>query len=79
MIVASPASNAVAPTVPNRLYIYPANRGKAKANTDRRNALPAIADAETDLYATTRYVKVELNEKHTPVPNGMDAIIGTTQ
>lgn len=45
MIVINPASRAVAPTVPSRWYIAPANRGKAAAKDDRIALLAAIADA----------------------------------
>lgn len=38
-----------------------------------------MAEAATGRYATTRYVKTEVKEKHTPVPKGMDAIMGTIQ
>lgn len=44
---AKPASKAVAPTVPNLLYIAPAKRGKAAANVERNALFPASADAAT--------------------------------
>jgi hypothetical protein len=59
--------------------MYPANRGKAHANAHLRNEFPAIADAATGRYATTRYVSVELKEKEIDVPKGIDPIIGTIQ
>ena len=43
--VVSPASSAVAPTVPSRWYICPANSGKAAAEVVRTKAFAAIADA----------------------------------
>lgn len=58
--VANPANNAVAPTVPRRLYIGPDTSGKTAAKADRRNEFPAIADAAYGLYATTRKVKTEV-------------------
>lgn len=54
MIVVRPANNAVAPTVPNRSYIAPANRGNPAANADRSALLLAMADAAIGRYATTR-------------------------
>jgi hypothetical protein len=77
--VVSPAKSAVAPTVPRRLYIYSAIRGKAQARIVLKKVLPAMAEAATGLYATTRYVNTEVKVKQIPAPNGMDAIIGTTQ
>lgn len=43
--VVKPASKAVAPTVPRRLYIASANRGKTAAKLERIKLLPAMADA----------------------------------
>jgi len=63
IIVVRPASNAVAPTVPNRSYIAPANRGNAAAKADRRALLLAMADAAIGRYAVTRYVNVDVNTK----------------
>lgn len=45
MIVVKPASNAVAPTVPSRLYIAGANSGNAAANVHLSALLLAIAEA----------------------------------
>ena len=56
MRVASPASKAVAPTVPSRSYICPAKSGNAAANDVRTAAFAAIADAAIGRYAVTRYV-----------------------
>lgn len=53
-MVITPANNAVAPTVPRAVYIWPANNGKAQANDDRANAFAAIADAAMGRYAITR-------------------------
>ena len=63
IIVVRPANNAVAPTVPNRSYIAPANRGNAAANADRSALLLAMADAAIGRYAVTRYVNVDVNTK----------------
>lgn len=63
MSVVRPANNAVAPTVPNRSYIAPANRGNAAAKADRRALLLAMADAAIGRYAVTRYVNVDVNTK----------------
>lgn len=77
MSVVSPASRAVAPTVPRRSYIWPANSGNTAANVDRSALLLAIADAAIGRYATTRYVNVDVKMKYTPAPNGTDAMMGT--
>lgn len=74
-----PASSAVAPTVPSRVYIWPANNGKAAANEDRANALAAIADAAIGRYATTRYVNVPLKQRMKPAPKPVEAMMGTIQ
>lgn len=79
IIVVSPAKSAVAPTAPSRSYMYLATRGKVHAKTDLQKVLPAIAEAATGLYATTKYVNTEVKVKQIPAPNGMDAIIGTIQ
>jgi len=41
--------------------------------------LEAIADAAIGRYAVTRYVKVDVNANSMPVPNGIEAMIGTIQ
>ena len=63
MIVVRPANNAVAPTVPKRSYIAPANRGNTAAKVDRSALLLAMADAAIGRYAVTRYVNVDVNTK----------------
>lgn len=78
-MVVKPANKAVAPTVPSRSYMNPAKRGNANAVVQRKNVLPAMADAAAGRYATTRYVNTEVKEKQTPVPKGMDAMMGTIQ
>jgi hypothetical protein len=51
--VASPANNAVAPTVPSRVYMALANNKNAAAKVDRMKLLLARADATIGRYATT--------------------------
>ena len=63
MIAVKPASKAVAPTVPSRRYMAPANSGKAAAKDDRRALLLAMADAAMGRYAVTRYVKTDVKTK----------------
>ena len=79
MAVVNPASNAVAPTVPSLEYIAGANNGNPAANADRMALFDASADAAIGRYATTRYVKTELKTKYSPVPKGIEAMIGTIQ
>lgn len=79
MAVVNPASNAVAPTVPSLEYIAGANNGNPAANADRIALFDASADAAIGRYATTRYVKTELKTKYSPVPKGIEAMIGTIQ
>lgn len=43
--VVIPARRHVAPTVPKRPYICPANSGKLAARIERSDALPAMAEA----------------------------------
>ena len=54
IMVISPASRAVAPTVPNLWYIWPANNGKPAAKLDRTALFAAIALAAIGRYAVTR-------------------------
>jgi len=63
MMVVSPASNAVAPTVPSLAYIAGANSGNPAANELRIALFAAMADAAIGRYATTRYVKVDVKTK----------------
>jgi hypothetical protein len=77
--VVSPASKAVAPTVPSLWYIAPAKRGKAQPKLDRMKLFPAMADAAIGRYATTKYVNTEVKAKYTPEPKGKAAMIGTIQ
>ena len=74
-----PASRAVAPTVPSRLYIAPANSGNAAANADLIALFDAIAEAAIGRYAVTKYVKTDVKTKYIPAPNGIEAIMGTIQ
>jgi hypothetical protein len=77
--VVNPARSAVAPTVPSLLYIVRANKGNPAANDECKALFEAIADAAMGRYATTRYVKTELKTRYTPVPNGIDAMMGAIQ
>ena len=52
--VINPARRAVAPTVPNLSYIWPANNGKPAAKLDRTALFAAIALAAIGRYAVTR-------------------------
>ena len=79
MRVASPASKAVAPTVPSRSYICPAKRGKTAANVDRTALLAAIALAAIGRYAVTRYVNTAVKMNTVPAPNGIEPMIGPIQ
>lgn len=79
MTVVRPASNAVAPTVPNFAYIAPANNGNTAAKDDRMALFAAIADAAIGRYAVTRYVKVEVKTKYIPAPKGIEPMMGTIQ
>jgi len=79
MSAVKPANRAVAPTVPSRLYMVPANNGKAAANVDRIALLLAMAEAAIGRYAVTRYVNTDVKAKYTPAPNGIDDIMGTIQ
>ena len=54
MIAAKLAISAVAPTVPRRWYMAPANNGKAAAKVDRIALLLAIADAAIGRYTVTK-------------------------
>jgi hypothetical protein len=45
MMVVRPASNAVAPTVPNFVYMAPANKGNTAANDERIALFAAMAEA----------------------------------
>ena len=78
-MVVSPASKAVAPTVPSLAYIAGANSGNPAANELRIALFAAMADAAIGRYATTRYVKVDVKTKYVPVPKGTDPMIGTIQ
>lgn len=60
MRVISPARNAVAPTVPMRLYIWFANSGNAAPKHARMIAHPESAAAAIGRYAVTKYVKTEM-------------------
>ena len=51
--VVKPASSAVAPTVPRRLYIWPAKSGNAAAEDVLVKVLDAMADAAIGRYAVT--------------------------
>lgn len=73
------ARSAVAPTVPSFPYMELANRGNTAANDERSALLAAMADAAIGRYAVTRYVKVEVNTKYTPAPNGTEAMMGAIQ
>ena len=44
-----------------------------------KNVFAAIADAAIGLYAVTRYVKMPVKQKRTPVPKGTEARMGTIQ
>ncbi len=79
MSVNSPASNAVAPTVPSLVYIAPANSGNTAANDERRALFAAIADAAMGRYAVTRYVNTPVKMKYTPAPKGMEPMMGPIQ
>jgi hypothetical protein len=63
--VVSPASKAVAPTVPSLWYIAPAKRGKAQPKLDRMKLFPAMPDAAIGRYATTKYVNTGEGEIYT--------------
>ena len=65
--------------MPSRLYIAGANNGNTAANKDLKALFEAIADAAMGRYAVTRYVKVDVNPNNIPVPNGIEAMIGTIQ
>lgn len=79
MSVVNPANSAVAPTVPSFLYMAPANSGNTAAKEKRSAEFDAIAEAAIGRYAVTRYVKTEVKTKNTPIPNGIEAIMGTIQ
>lgn len=75
----TPANNAVAPTVPRRSYIWPANSGNAPAKAERTNAFAAIALAAMGRYALTRYVKVDEKHRRKPAPKNEEAMMGAIQ
>ena len=77
--VVKPARSAVAPTVPSLSYIWPAKSGNAAAELVRTNVFADIAEAAIGRYAVTRYVKMAVKQNSMPVPNGVDAMMGTTQ
>lgn len=78
-IVITPASRAVAPSVPSVMYIWPAKSGKAAANMERANAFAAIALAAMGRYALTRYVNVDEKQSMKPMPKNAVAMTGTIQ